>query len=239
MVAAATAFIRAHAADPISVGDMADDAGYSQFHFTRQFSAATGVSPGRYLSAVRFQVAKQLLLTEPVGVVEVCHTVGFSSPGTFTRRFTAEVGVAPATLRRVADRLAGPVLPAFRRHPAQALAPVVADILIPADLRPDLGDAPLVWVGLFPRRAPAGPPLAGVLRHGDGQVRLPAMTGAPWLLVIAVRATADPLDHLVPRAPVVGAHPAPVHGGQHVQVTLRRAQPHDHPLVIALAALAP
>ena len=114
----AVEFIRAHATEPLAVADVAEQVGYSEFHSARRFAAATGVSPGRYLAAVRFQLAKQLLLAGDMAVVDVCHAVGYSSPGTFTRRFTAEVGVAPAALRRVADRLAGPALPTFHRHPA-------------------------------------------------------------------------------------------------------------------------
>ena len=276
VVGAAAAFIRAHATDPLTVADVADDVGYSEFHFTRLFTAGLGISPGRYLAAVRFQRAKELILTDDLPVVDVCHAVGYNSPGTFTRRFTAEVGVSPAALRRVADRLAGPTLRPFhrgptpddpgpvqvvagpvsagqvshghvshgqvstaRRHPAQAIAPLVATVIIPVALRPELGDDPLVWVGLFPRPVPAGPPLAGVLRRGDGEVRLPALVGAPWLLATAVRATADPLEHLIPSRPIVGGHPAPVGSGQRVEVVLRHADENAHPLLVALASLAP
>lgn len=243
----AVAFIRDQAEQPVTVADIADAVGYSEFHFTRLFAGSVGVSPGRYLAAVRFQRAKELLLTEQMPVVDVCHAVGYNSPGTFTRRFTAEVGVSPAALRRVADRLAGPALHPFHRdpapipapHPAQTLAPLTVTVEIGDELRPELGDDPLVWVGLFPRPVPAGPPLAGVLRFGDGQVRLPVIANAPWLLATAVRAQADPLEHLVPSRPVVGGHPNPVRGGQLLTIRLRRADAFAHPLLVALASLAP
>ncbi len=238
-VARAVAFLRERAVESIAVADIADAVGYSEFHFTRLFTGALGVSPGRYLAAVRFQRAKELLLTGDAGVLDVCHAVGFASTGTFTRRFTDHVGVAPASLRRVADRLAGPALTPFSRHPAQARSSIEARVHIPDELRPELGTDPLVWVGLFPRPVPSGQPAAGVLRRGDGPVRLPAVGGSPWLLVTAVRATADPLDHLVPVRPVIGGHPTPVRGGQCVTVWMRHADPLSHPLLIALASMAP
>jgi transcriptional regulator GlxA family with amidase domain len=96
-VARAVAFLRERAVESIAVADIADAVGYSEFHFTRLFTGALGVSPGRYLAAVRFQRAKELLLTGDAGVLDVCHAVGFASTGTFTRRFTDHVGVAPAS----------------------------------------------------------------------------------------------------------------------------------------------
>lgn len=98
-------FITERAAEPITVADMADAAGYSPFHFTRLFAERFRVTPNRFLAGVRFHRAKQLLLTGDAPVVDICHEVGFSSPGTFTRRFREEVGVAPSALRQLADDL--------------------------------------------------------------------------------------------------------------------------------------
>lgn len=256
VVEAAAAFIRARADEPLTIADVADEVGYSEFHFTRRFTAGIGISPGRYLTGIRFQRAKKLILRDSLPVLEVCHAVGFSSPGTFTRRFAREVGVAPATLRRVADRLAGPSLEPFHtgpdagrvvpthitssaRHPTSECEPIVAGIRIPKALRGELGDNPLVWVGLFTRPVPSGAPVAGVLRRGDGDVHLPVMPGAPWLLTTAVRAQADPLEHLIPPRPIAAGHPMPLLRGQRVEITLRHTEPSAYPLVFALGSLAP
>ena len=45
-----------------SVDEMARTALLSKYHFCRVFHRVTGVSPGRFLSAIRFQRAKHLLL---------------------------------------------------------------------------------------------------------------------------------------------------------------------------------
>jgi AraC-like DNA-binding protein len=47
-----------------------------------------------------------LLRRGDVSVTEVCFTVGCSSPGTFSTRFTELVGVPPSVYRRQAARAA-------------------------------------------------------------------------------------------------------------------------------------
>jgi AraC family transcriptional regulator len=61
----------------ITIDDMARTAMFSKFHFTRLFQRMTGVSPGRFLSAVRLQEAKKLLLYTGLSVTEISHRVGY------------------------------------------------------------------------------------------------------------------------------------------------------------------
>ena len=86
--------------------DLADEAGYSAYHFSRMFRATLGLSPGRYLSAMRVAEAKRLLLTCTEPVIDVAAAVGFSSLSSFTRRFAASVGLPPGDLRHLADEVA-------------------------------------------------------------------------------------------------------------------------------------
>ena len=51
------------AGEALSLGDMADIAHLSPYHFARTFKRMTGASPGEFGSAVRLQRAKELLLT--------------------------------------------------------------------------------------------------------------------------------------------------------------------------------
>src|SRR5437660_11978338 len=51
--------MRERLGEPLTVDDLARAAMFSKFHFTRLFQRLTGVSPGRFLSALRLQKAKQ------------------------------------------------------------------------------------------------------------------------------------------------------------------------------------
>jgi AraC-like DNA-binding protein len=85
--------------EPLALNDIAAEVFVSPFHFSRIFARATGLTPGRYLTAVRLFEAKRLLLTTSLTVSDIVCTVGYSSVGTFTSRFTRLVGVAPARYR--------------------------------------------------------------------------------------------------------------------------------------------
>ncbi len=47
-------------ADPLDLDAMADEAGYSRFHFARAFTAAYGETPHTYLTRRRIERAKTL-----------------------------------------------------------------------------------------------------------------------------------------------------------------------------------
>jgi AraC family transcriptional regulator len=251
----AASFITERAAEPITVADMADAAGYSPFHFTRLFADRVRVTPNRFLAGVRFHRAKQLLLAGDDPVIDICHEVGFSSPGTFTRRFRDEVGVAPSALRQLADDLAVSTPAPFALYPdgiteaglAEGLSDSATGLLgtvdgtvhLPAGLRGGPGLEPLVWIGFYPAPSPTGLPVTGLLRLGEGSFRLPLLSSAPWLLATAVPATADPQDHLASPRPAVGIHPRPLSGTATVRLTLAPAAPWQFPVLSALPALVP
>ncbi|GAA1490456.1 helix-turn-helix transcriptional regulator [Brachybacterium sacelli] len=218
----------------LSVTDLADHAGYSPFHFSRLFARQVGIGPGQYLTALRIDMAKRLLLTDADAVIDVATAVGFDSLSSFTRRFRATVGVPPGRLRHLADHLSDkPPLPFSLLSPGPGA--VSARLELSEGFSPR-GD-PSIWVGWYPHPAPIGLPLSGVLVSGTESVRLPLCPGAPFLLGFAVPLHADPLDQLAPTAPVVAVHPVPI--TRSGQVTLRFAAPTTPrpPLLTALPSL--
>nr|WP_232075352.1 AraC family transcriptional regulator [Phytohabitans suffuscus] len=92
--------LKLHLGDPISIDDMARSARLSKFHFSRVFRRVTGMSPGRYLSTLRLNEAKRLLVETSLNVTDISHRVGYTSVGTFTTRFTNSVGISPTAFRR-------------------------------------------------------------------------------------------------------------------------------------------
>ena len=89
-------------ARPLDVEALARDAHMSAGHFSRQFRLAYGESPYSYLMTRRIERAMALLRRGDLSVTEVCFTVGCSSLGTFSTRFTELVGVPPSVYRREA-----------------------------------------------------------------------------------------------------------------------------------------
>ncbi|MFE6159074.1 helix-turn-helix transcriptional regulator [Streptomyces sp. NPDC056486] len=111
--------------EPLTLDDLARSAMVSKFHFLRVFTRVTGVTPGRFLSAVRLHEAKRLLRTTSLNVADISAQVGYSSTGTFSRRFSESVGVSPTKYRHLAyERCTGQPVTAgtpgpfgLRKHP--------------------------------------------------------------------------------------------------------------------------
>jgi AraC-like DNA-binding protein len=93
---------------PLDLTAMAAAAGFSRYHFAREFRTAFGETPGAYLSRRRVERAKDLLVNANLTVTEICMVVGFSSLSSFSRRFSELVGCSPSEYRRTAPRAAIP-----------------------------------------------------------------------------------------------------------------------------------
>jgi AraC-like DNA-binding protein len=87
-------------AQPLDVEALARGAHMSAGHLSRQFRLAYGESPYSYLMTRRIERAMALLRGSDLSVTEICFTVGCSSLGTFSTRFTELVGVPPSVYRR-------------------------------------------------------------------------------------------------------------------------------------------
>jgi len=85
-------------AEPLNVPAMATAALMSPAHFSRRFRAAYGETPYAYLMTRRIERA-QALLRQGMSVTDTCVTVGCTSLGSFSSRFTEIVGETPSQYR--------------------------------------------------------------------------------------------------------------------------------------------
>ncbi len=93
-------FCRKHYSEDISVGDIADAAGYSRCHFTRQFKKIHGESPAKYLRDLRFGHAARMLRQSRLSVKEIAVSCGFPDESHFCRIFREHYGVTPDGYRK-------------------------------------------------------------------------------------------------------------------------------------------
>ncbi len=87
-------------ATPLNLEILARDAHVSAGHLSRQFRAAYGESPYAYLMTRRIERAMALLRGSERSVTEICFTVGCSSLGTFSTRFSELTGLSPSAYRQ-------------------------------------------------------------------------------------------------------------------------------------------
>ncbi len=96
----------------ISLEDAAQQACLSPFYFNRLFAEAFGETPHEFVTRLRIDRAKRLLLAENASVTDICFDVGYESLGSFSTRFHSLTGFSPAAFRREGNRLFG----GFRRR---------------------------------------------------------------------------------------------------------------------------
>jgi AraC-like DNA-binding protein len=84
----------------LTIGALADAVNLSPSRLTVLFKRETGVSPVRYLRALRMERARLLLERTFLSVKEVMAFVGVNDPSHFTRDFSRHYGIAPSRLRQ-------------------------------------------------------------------------------------------------------------------------------------------
>jgi AraC family transcriptional activator FtrA len=85
---------------PLTVRDLAREAGMSTRNLARHFHAVTGTSPLRWLLHQRVQRAQELLETTDLSVEQVAARTGTGTATTLRRHFGRQVGVPPEAYRR-------------------------------------------------------------------------------------------------------------------------------------------
>jgi transcriptional regulator GlxA family with amidase domain len=92
-------WINAHLADEISLAVLARQAGMSQRSFSRRYTEATGLTPGRAIERLRVEAARQMLLQSRLPIKRICRRCGFGSEETMRRSFLRLIGATPQDYR--------------------------------------------------------------------------------------------------------------------------------------------
>jgi len=99
MITRAKQFIREHFADELSLGQVAKAVNTSTFYFCKMFKKFTGINFTEFLSRVRIESARNLLLNPNLRISEIAYEVGFQSLTHFNRVFKKVTGQSPTEFR--------------------------------------------------------------------------------------------------------------------------------------------
>lgn len=92
-------FITTNLPHQLSIVELADVAALSPFHFARSFRRATGLTPNRFVSALRMARAAERLQHSRLPVEEIAEEIGFSNVSHFRRLFRLHYGHSPSAVR--------------------------------------------------------------------------------------------------------------------------------------------
>jgi len=99
VITKAKAYIEEHQAEDLSLGQVAKAVATSSFYFCKIFKKMTGINFTEYLSRVRIEKSKNLLLNPNLRVSEIAYEVGFQSLTHFNRVFKRVLGQSPTDYR--------------------------------------------------------------------------------------------------------------------------------------------
>ncbi|MQL52285.1 helix-turn-helix domain-containing protein [Desulfofundulus thermobenzoicus] len=92
-------FLSEHFAEDLSLAQIARQQFLSPFYFSRLFKQVTGVTVMDYLTGLRLQAARELLVRSDQPVSQIAGAVGYADPNYFSRVFRRHVGVSPSEYR--------------------------------------------------------------------------------------------------------------------------------------------
>lgn len=239
----AISYIKARLHEPLDLARLARHVSYSPYHFTRLFKEKTGLAPMYYVSSLRLQKAKELLIGTNLPIRDVGLNVGQQSLGTFTTRFTERVGVSPARFRR---SMASAV-PQLRSLQGLAdwgpPAPAGEGHAVNGSIQADVPFRGIIFIGLFPKPIPEGlPPYGTLLPRPGGFCFTGVKRGVYHLMATAVPWGTAPAEIMLPRGtlrarlkhPIVVGSPNPV---PFQQLKLHPPRNDDPPILISLPLL--
>jgi len=80
-------------------------ASLSPFHFQRSFASMFKETPHEFLTRIRLEKARDLLVETDLTVSEICLLVGYESLGSFSTKFRVFTGRSPRCYRNEARRV--------------------------------------------------------------------------------------------------------------------------------------
>ncbi len=99
VITRAKEYILEHQAEDLSLGQVAKAVNTSTFYFCKMFKKVTGINFTDYLSRVRIEKSKNLLLNPNLRISEIAFEVGFQSLTHFNRVFKKILGQSPTQYR--------------------------------------------------------------------------------------------------------------------------------------------
>ena len=224
---------------PMSLQSMAQKAMVSSSHLDHIFRQATGISPRRFLGALRLTSARRMLLNTELKVIDICLAHGYNSLGTFTRRFTKLVGVPPLHLRRLPENGVLADMRSLSRETAKMPVPRENDLHGHITAPPDFSG--LIFVGLFDSPIPEGRPVKCAVLTAPGPFSIHGAPDRPlYAFAMGFHWSDDPMLYLRNDSALrASASPTELNKnpGAELELHLRPPELSDPPILLALPAL--
>jgi AraC family transcriptional regulator len=99
-IARVVSYIRDNYHKTITLGELADIAHFSLYHFSRLFTSFQGMPPMKYVNKVRLEKAAALLINNDLSISEIAFSCGFESLSSFNTQFKKHYCDTPSGIRK-------------------------------------------------------------------------------------------------------------------------------------------
>jgi AraC family transcriptional regulator len=94
-------YIQEHLGENLSLSEIANELGISQYYFCHLFKRSTGMSAHQYLIQQRIEQAKHLLKQPEQTITAIALDCGFANQSHFAKYFRQYTGVNPKQFRKL------------------------------------------------------------------------------------------------------------------------------------------
>ena len=94
-------YIQNNYKDKITLDSLASNSCLSPYYFSRLFKKETGYTPYQYITNIRINRAKTLLINSTFTIKEICFQCGFNSESNFVTSFKEHTGTTPSDFRNL------------------------------------------------------------------------------------------------------------------------------------------
>ncbi len=233
-------YMNKHLDRNITSEELARQVGYSPYHFSRIFKEITGIPPRHYLSALRIEKGKKVLLSSSESILKTLLSTGFQSFGTFSSKFKQFVGMTPSSFQRTTKDLHQFVALYQRQNSIvkdNKPSSLVCNLIVPENFKG------IMFIGLFPRPIPDQKPVVGTANlHTQVECTFTDIPpGTYYLLAAAIPFSLNPADYFLLDKALRGKFDEPLVVTEttniNLQLTLREPLPTDPPILVNLPQL--
>lgn len=92
-------YIETNCHQNIALKNLADLINLSEYHFLRQYKAASNITPYQYILKCRFTRAMDLIKNSQLSIKQIASQVGYNDPSVFSKAFNKHFGFSPSFYR--------------------------------------------------------------------------------------------------------------------------------------------
>ncbi len=91
-------YLHEHRTQKLMLDELSTTVGLNKFHLLENFKKAFGITPHKYLTQLKLQMAYHMLSQDQSSVSDTCYALSFESLGSFSLLFKRHFGFSPSTV---------------------------------------------------------------------------------------------------------------------------------------------